>query len=48
MLFYSVGGPAEQLVWDGHSERLAVIFRDCEYIAMFHTRSFPQLHLAPG
>lgn len=44
----SVGGVVRQLVWDPRSERLAVVFRDTECVALFHTHSHPTLHLAPG
>ncbi|XP_037783748.1 aladin-like [Penaeus monodon] len=41
-------GPSEQLAWDPRSERLAVVFRDTECVALFHTHTHPSLHLAPG
>ncbi|XP_066951219.1 aladin-like [Macrobrachium rosenbergii] len=43
-----VGGAVRQLAWDPRSERLAVIFRQTEFIALFHTSFQPSLHLAPG
>lgn len=43
-----VGGSVRQIAWDPRSERLAVVFRDTEYIALFHTNIHPSLHLAPG
>ncbi|XP_042878898.1 aladin-like [Penaeus japonicus] len=44
----TVGGPVKQLAWDPRSERLAVVFRDTECVALFHTHTHPSLHLAPG
>jgi len=43
-----VGGAVQQLAWDPRSERLAVVFRDTEFIALFHTHINPELHLAAG
>ncbi|KAK7073222.1 hypothetical protein SK128_019097, partial [Halocaridina rubra] len=43
-----VGGPVMQLAWDPRSKRLAVIFRDTEFIVLLHTNTQPSLHLAPG
>ncbi|MCL4136202.1 UNVERIFIED_CONTAM: hypothetical protein GTU68_044833, partial [Idotea baltica] len=43
-----VGGLVKQLAWDPKSERLAVLFKDSSFIALFHTYTHPQLHLAPG
>ncbi|ROT79606.1 hypothetical protein C7M84_001664 [Penaeus vannamei] len=48
MVEVSVGGPVKQLAWDPRSERLAVVFRDTECVALFHTHTHPSLHLAPG
>lgn len=44
----SVGGAVMQLAWDTRSERLAIVFRDTECVALFHTHTHPTLHLAPG
>ncbi|XP_050692794.1 aladin-like [Eriocheir sinensis] len=44
----SVGGAVRQLAWDPRSERLAVVFRDTECVALLHTHPYPSLHLAPG
>ncbi|KAG7161444.1 Aladin-like [Homarus americanus] len=44
----SVGGPVKQLAWDIRSERLAIVFRDTEFVVLFHTHTHPTLHLAPG
>ncbi|XP_046650517.1 aladin-like [Daphnia pulicaria] len=41
------GGLVQDLVWDSRGERLAVIFRTSDYVALFRTRYSPTLSLFP-
>lgn len=41
------GGPIQDLAWDPRGERLAVLFRSTDFIALFRTRYSPTLNLFP-
>ena len=47
MLLCRFGGLVQDLVWDPRGERLAVIFRTTNYVALFRTRYSPTLSLFP-
>ena len=46
-LFKRIGGLVQDLSWDPRGERLAIIFRSTDYVALYRTRYSPTFSIVP-